>query len=67
MSTIHDLRAPDKPKHGIRIIHLADMDRRYEYALCGKKRERPLEPGATGDYCVVCLAEHKRRRGKDYA
>lgn len=66
MSTLHDSPAPPKEKHGIRIIHLADKDRGYAVALCGKKREQPLEPGATGDYCLVCLAEHKRRRGKDY-
>lgn len=48
---------------GIRILHLAQKDTNYERALCGKKRETPLEPNAEGEVCVVCAALYFRKHG----
>lgn len=37
----------------IRILHLADARFHYDFALCGKRRDKPLDPGAEGELCVV--------------
>lgn len=48
---------------GVRILHLAQKDTNYERALCGKKRETPLEPNAQGEMCVVCEHLYELKHG----
>lgn len=48
---------PDVP---LRIIHMATKASGYTVARCGKKRDRPIDPHAEGEMCVVC-AELGRR------
>lgn len=49
-----------------RILHLADGALGYERALCGKRRDLPLDPHATGQFCVVCLDIYKQKHGAPY-
>lgn len=51
---------------GIRILHLAEKEQNYERALCGRKRDKPLEPNASGEMCVVCADIYWRKHGCEW-
>ena len=47
----------------VRILHLAERERGYRFALCGKPRNLPLDPQANGQLCVVCAELYFRKHG----
>ena len=61
-----DIAYPEQ-KAGVRILHLAEREERFERALCGKLRhDAPLEPDATGELCVVCADVYFRKHGANF-
>lgn len=57
-------QAPPFTDLSFEILHLADAhsDPPFSRALCGKVRDKPLRPGATGEFCVVCTDISQARR-----
>lgn len=50
----------------IRILHLAEKELGYEHALCGKRRDAPLDPSADGELCIICREIYFRKHGHEY-